>query len=209
MGLQQAAEEGGQATRKTFIKSHWEVLAAIDFTSIEVWTKTGLVTYYLLFGMELSTRRVHLATCTRALGDDFMKQIARNLTDPFNGFLKDKRYLLIDRDSNFRSAFRTTLENAGVKSVRLPARSPNLNSQIEPFHLSIKSECLERMIFFGEKSLRRAVAAYLHRYHKERNHQGLANLIIKPGDEVGRDEGDIQCRERLGGLLRYYYRDAA
>jgi transposase InsO family protein len=159
--------------------------------------------------MELSTRRVHLAACTRALGDDFMKQIARNLTDPFDGFLRDKRYLLMDRDSNFSSAFRATLKNADVESLRLPARSPDLNAQIERFHLSIKSECLERMILFGEKSLRRAVDAYLDHYHEERNHQGLDNLIIKPGDEVGRDEGEIQCRERLGGLLRYYYRGAA
>ena len=198
-----------QSTWKTFFKSHWDVLAAIDFTTIEVWTKGGLVTYYLLFAMELSTRRVHLAACTRTLGDDFMKQIARNLTDPFDGFLKDKKYVLMDRDSNFSSAFRACLKNAGVKSVRLPAKSPNLNSHLERFHLSIKSECLERMIFFGEKSLRRAVNAYLDHYHEERNHQGLGNQIIEPGDEVGRDEGDIQCRERLGGLLRYYYRDAA
>ena len=96
-----------------------------------------------------------------------------------------------------------------MESVRLPARSPDLNAQIEKFHLSIKSECLERMIFFGEKSLRRAVAAYLDHYHEERNHQGLGNLITRPGHEVGRSEGDVQCRERLGGLLRYYYRDAA
>ena len=91
--------------------------------------------------MELSTRGVHLAACTRTLGDDFMKQIARNLTDPFDGFLKDKKYLLIDRDSNFSSVFRASLKHAGVKSVRLPAKSPNLNSHLERFHLSIKSEC--------------------------------------------------------------------
>jgi transposase InsO family protein len=115
----------------------------------------------------------------------------------------------VDRDSNFSSAFRAILKNAGVESVRLPARSPDLNSQIERFHLSIKTECLERMIFFGDKSLRRAVDAYLDHYHEERNHQGLENQIIEPGDEVGRDEGEIRCRERLGGLLRYYYRDAA
>jgi putative transposase len=208
-GIEPSGDRKRQTTWKTFIKSHWDVLAAIDFTTIEVWTKGGLVAYYLLFVMELSTRRVHLAACTRALGDDFMKQIARNLTDPFDGFLRDKRYLLVDRDSNFSSAFRATLKNAGVESVRLPAKSPNLNSQIERFHLSIKSECLERMIFFGEKSLRRAVAAYLDHYHEERNHQGLDNQIIQAGNEVGRTEGDVACRERLGGLLRYYYRDAA
>ena len=128
------------------------MLAAIDFTTIEVWTKGGLATYYLLFVMDLSTRRVHLAACTTVLGDDFMKQIARNLTDPFDGFLKDKKYVLMDRDSNFRSAFRASLKNAGATSVRLPAKSPNLNSHLERFHLSIKSECLERMIFFGRHS---------------------------------------------------------
>ena len=65
------------------------------------------------------------------------------------------------------------------------------------------------MIFFGEKSLRNAVRQYLEHYHSERNHQSLENRIICPSDEVGRDEGEIQCRERLGGMLRYYYRDAA
>ena len=74
---------------------------------------------------------------------------------------------------------------------------------------SIKSEALNRMIFFGEKSLRRAVAAYLEHYHRERNHQGLGNQLIEAGDEPGSVAGKIECRKRLGGLLRYYYRDAA
>ena len=125
-------------------------------TTVEVWTKGGLVTFYLLFVMELATRRVHLAACTPSLGDDFMKQIARNLTDPFDGFLKDKRYVLIDRDANFSIAFRRILKQADVEPVRLPPRSPNLNSHLERFHLSLKSECLDKMIFFGERSLRNA-----------------------------------------------------
>jgi len=85
----------------------------------------------------------------------------------------------------------------------------NLNSHLERFHRSIKDEALDRMIFFGENSLRRAVTAYIEHYHRERNHQGLGNRIIEPGDEVGRGTGSIHCRERLGGLLQYYYRDAA
>jgi transposase InsO family protein len=178
------------------------VLAAIDFTTIEVWTKSGLVTYYLLFVMELATRRVHMAACTPTLGDDFMKQIARNLTDPFDGFLKDKRYILIDRDSNFSLTFRSILKDAGVEPVRLPKRSPDLNSHIERVHLSKNSEGLNRMIFLGEKMLRRAVSSYLDHYHRERNHQSLDNSIIVPGDEVGCSTGGVKCRERLGGLLR-------
>ena len=208
-GIEPAPDRKRQSTWKTFLKSHWDVLAAIDFTTVEIWTKGGLVTLYLLFVMELKTRRVHFAACTPNLGDDFMKQIARNLTDSFDGFLKDKKYVLMDRDTNFSSAFRAVLEGADVCPVRLPPRSPNLNSQLERFHLSIKSECLDRMIFFGEESLRRAVTDYLQHYHVERNHQGLGNEIIEPGHEDGAITGKIECRERLGGMLRYYYRVAA
>ena len=102
---------------KTFIQADWEVLAAVDFTTIEIWTPGGLVTYYLLFVMELKTRRLHLAACTPTLGDAYMKQIARNLTDPFDGFLKESKYILMNRDDNFSSAFRTILNEADVDPV--------------------------------------------------------------------------------------------
>ena len=160
-GIEPAPDRKRQTTWKTFIKSHWDVLAAIDFTTVEVWTKGGLVTYYLLFVMEVVTRRVHLAACSPTLGDPFMKQIARNLTDPTDGFLKDKRYVLMDRDTNFSDAFRLIVKDGEAGPVRLPARSPNLNSHLERFHLSLKSECLDRMIFFGERSLRNAIGQFL------------------------------------------------
>jgi transposase InsO family protein len=115
----------------------------------------------------------------------------------------------MDRDASFSTAFRTVLEEVGVEPVRLPAKSPNLNAHLERFHLSIKSECLSRMVFFGEQSLRRAVCAYLDHYHRERNHQSLGNRLIEPENNVGRIDGEIECRERLGGMLRYYYRAAA
>ena len=176
------------------------MLASIDFTAIEVWTTGGLVTFYLLFVMELATRRVQLAACTPSLGDPFMKQIVRNLTDSIGGFLKDKRYVLMDRDSNFSDAFRTILEYSDVEPVRLPARSPDLNSQIERFHLSLKQECLDRLNFFGERSLRNAVGEFLLHYHGERNHQGLGNKLIEPGREVGQHDGDVQCQNGLVGF---------
>ena len=138
-----------------------------------------------------------------------MEQVARNLTDGFDGFLQGPRYLLMDRDTKYCEAFRGILEQAGVNCVRLPARSPNLNAHIERFMRSIKKECLGRMIFFGEASLRRTVSDFLVHYHRERNHQGLDNAIIISGDEVGQEIGEIQSQERLGGMLRYYYREAA
>ena len=208
-GIEPAPDRKQKTTWKTFLKAHWDVLSAIDFTTVEVWTKGGLVTFYLLFVIELNTRCVHLAACTPSLGDDFMKQIARNLTDPFDGFLKDKRYVLIDRDANFSNAFRRTLKQADVEPVRLPPRSPNLNSHLERFHLSLKSECLDKMIFFGERSLQNACTEFLVHYHQERNHQGLDNKIIEPREEVGAITGTIECCERLGGIVKYYHRLAA
>ena len=84
-----------------------------------------------------------------------------------------------------------------------------VNAHLERFHRSLKEECLDRMIFFGENSLRRAIDAFLVHYHSERNHQGIGNRLIEPGKDVGRRVGDVVCRERLGGMLRYHYRRAA
>jgi transposase InsO family protein len=208
-GIEPAPERKRQTTWRTFLKAHWECLGAIDFTTIEVWTKRGLVTYYLLFVMRVASRRVHFAGCTVSPIASWMMQIGRNLTDPFDGFLLQARYLLMDRDSKYCPEFRKMLKEAGVNCLRLPPRSPNLTPHIERFMRSIKEECLERMIFFGEPSLGRAIEAFCQHYHRERNHQGLENRLIEPGAEVGREQGEVLCRERLGGLLRYYYRRAA
>jgi putative transposase len=184
-------------------------MASVDFTTVEVWTRGGLATFYLLFVMELATRRVHFAGCTTNPDGVWMKQITRNLVDCMDGFLNGKRYLIMDRDTKFSRAFRATLENEGVQSVVLPPRSPNLNAHLERFMKSIKTEALDKMIFFGENMLRNAVRQYLLHYHEERNHQGLDNRIIVPENNVGQLADEIECRQRLGGLLRYYHRKAA
>ena len=99
--------------------------------------------------------------------------------------------------------------NVGVKSVKLPPRSPNLNAHAERFVRTIKECCLERMILFGEESLRTAMHNFVAHYHTERNHQGLANRLISP--EAGHlgNAGMVQRRQRLGGMLNYYYSAAA
>ena len=176
---------------------------------VEVWAKVGLVTYYLLFVMELKTRCVHFAGCTHHSDEAWMTQIARNLTAAEDGFLNGKSYLLTNRDGAFRPAFRALLTTAGVEPVRLPPRSPNLNAWIEQFHRSIKEEYLEKMLFFNEDALRTATREYLLHDQGERNHQGLDNNILIASAEVGRSQGEVQCGDRLGGLLRYYHRAAA
>jgi putative transposase len=159
--------------------------------------------------MELASRRVHFAGCTANPDESWTCQAARNLTDAKDGFLRGKKHLLMDRDAKFPEAFRVTLEQAGVQAVRLPPRSPNLTPHIKRFMRSLKDECLHRMIFFGERAVQTAVAGFLAHYHTERNHQGLDNRLIEPGKEVGSTAGEVACRERLGGMLRYYHRKAA
>jgi putative transposase len=136
-------------------------------------------------------------------------QVGRNLTDAFSGFLRERRYLLMDRDSSFSAAFRGLLESAGVQPVLRPAQSPNCNAHLERFHGSFKREAADRMVALGEKHLRRVVDEYLVHYHRERNHPGLDGRIILPALEVGAVNGRVRRRQRLGGILNYYSREAA
>ncbi len=207
-GIEPALQRKRQPSWKLFIQAHWETLAAVDFTTIEVWTKGGLVTYYLHFVMELATRRVRFAGLTPSPKGAWMTQIARNLTDCQDGFLNGKQYLLLDRDAKFTESFVDILNQAGVNCLRLP-QSPNLNAHLERFMRSIKEEYLSRLIFIGETSLRRALTTYLEHYHAERNHQGLDNRLIEPQPGSPTVTGNIECRERLGGMLRFYHRKVA
>ena len=138
----------------------------------------------------------------------FMPQCARQLTDHFDGFLLSKRYLIHDRDSIFTEAFDAMLRDSGVEPVVLPLWSPNLHAHGERFVGSIREEVLSRMIFMGEASLCYALNQYLSHYHVERNHQGLDNQLIAPESEVGEQTGQVHRRERLCGMLSYYYREA-
>ena len=144
-GIEPAPSRRRATTWKTFLKAHWEVLAAVDFSTVEVWTKNGLITFYLLVVMELATRRVHFAGARVSPGDPWMKQMARNLTGADDGFLLGKRYLLMDRDTKFSEGFRNILRYTGVKAVRLPPHSPNLNSHLERFWRSLREKFLDRM----------------------------------------------------------------
>ena len=183
--------------------------AAADLFSVEIWSSSGLTRYYVLFFIRLSDWCVHIAGITPQPHAGWIKQVARNVTDPVDGFLLGIRYLIMDRDAIFTGEFRSFLRDQGVKAVRLPARSPNLNAYAERFVRTIKETCLNRMILFGEGSLRRAINEFAKYYHHERNHQGLGNRLIDPREEIGATDGAVECRERLGGLLRYYYRQAA
>ena len=169
----------------------------------------GLITYYVLFFIHIGSRKVHIAGITPHPNEAWMKQIARNVTMADWGFLEDCRYLIHDRDTKFCRSFRSIIASMGIKPIRLPPQSPKMNSYAERFVRSVKEECLRKLIFFGEESLSKALSEYLSHYHKERNHQGKDNLLLFPDPKLISNKGKIKRRDRLHGLLKYYFRTAA
>lgn len=164
------------------------------------------MTHYLLFVVSLVDRVVEILGVTSRPDEAWIVQLGRNLIDSETGALHAKKYLIIDRDAKYTEQFRRLLRDAGKQVIRLPPMSPDLNAYAERFVRSIKEECLDRMIFIGQGSLRRAVAQYMSHYHLERNHQGLENRLIQPYTvDVGGHEY-IHRRQRLGGMLNFYYR---
>jgi putative transposase len=209
-GILPAPERKTTTTWKEFIRTHMDVLVATDFFTAEVWTWSGLVTYDVLFFIHLSRRKVQVAGVTPHPNAAWMVQMARNMTMEEWGFLAPGQYLIHDRDGKYGPAFQQLIEAAGVERVPLPPRSPNLNAYAERWVRSVKEECLARMILFGEASLRHALTQYVEHFHHERNHQGRSNELLFPSPSQDQEcEGPMQCRERLGGLLKYYHRKAA
>jgi putative transposase len=209
-GLPPAPEQKKTTTWKAFIRTHMEVLVATDFFTAEVWTTAGLVTYYVLFFLHLASWKVHVAGMTPHPDERWMVQVARNVTMADWGFLVPGQYLLHDRDGKYCPAVQQLIDDAGVKRVVLPPRSPNLHAYAERWVRSIKEEALARLILCGERALLHALTEYVVHFHRERPHQGKGNVVLMPvAERSQRREGPIPCQERLGGLLKYYYRAAA
>ena len=209
-GMPPAPERKTTTTWKEFIRTHMDVLVATDFFTAEVWTLGGLVTYNVLFFIHLESREIHVAGVTPHPNEAWMVQVARNVAMEAWGFLSPGQYLIHDRDGKYCPAFQHIIDAAGVTRVPLPPRSPNLNAYAERWVRSIKEECLSRVILFGEASLRHTLTQYVEHFHHERNHQGKGNVLLFPAvsPDTAR-QGPMQCRERLGGLLKYYTREAA
>ncbi len=210
-GIPPAPERKRMTTWSDFIRAHMSVLAGTDFFTVEVLTLRGLVTYYVLFFIHLEGRRVEVAGITPQPNEAWIQQIARNVTMDEWGFLENCRYLIHDRDTKFTDSFRAIMKSSNVEPLKLPARSPNLNAHAERWVRSVKEEALSKLILFGEASLRRVLNEYPVHFHRERNHQGKGNVLLLPLNRQSAPGSDrsVRCRERLGGLLKYYHREAA
>jgi transposase InsO family protein len=193
---------------QVFLRAHWGAIRGADFFTTEVWTWRGLVTYYTVFVIDLASRRVQILGSTPFPNDLFMRQMVRTMTAAEGGLLVEHRLLICDRDTKWSAPVRARLAEAGIRVVQTPLQAPNANAYAERFVRSIKQECLNRVIPFGDRHLRRMIAEYIEHYHRERNHRGLANELI---EAVAREAGNLGCirrRQRLGGLLNYYSRAA-
>ena len=208
-GIAPAPERSRRIPWKTFLQAHWAGLAACDLFTVEVLTLAGLRRYLVFFVIALQSRRVTIAGIHPQPYGAWMEQMARNLTDPVEGCLRSARYLIHDRDPLYTQVFGEILEGGGVQAIRLPPKSPNLNAYAERFVRSIKEECLSRVVPLGEGHLRLLVREYVEHYHRERNHQGLDNQLLQRPPPPVSLAADVRRRERLGGLLNFYHREAA
>jgi len=211
-GIEPSPERNRKRTWAQFLKSHWETLYACDFFNVEVLGVFGPMRILVFFVMEVKSRVVHIAGVRGAPDGDWMKQMARNLLDPTDGFLRKATHLIHDRDPLYTQAWAALLQTDGVTGVPIPAQSPNCNPHAERFVKTVRTECLEHFVIFGERHLRHLIDQFMGHYITERHHQGIGSQIIRPRPSPSNDNATLDAigrRSRLGGLLNYYCREAA
>ena len=211
-GLDPAPVRKRRRTWKHFFASHLDTLHACDFFAVEALGAFCSVRLMVFFVIELRTRAAHIAGIRIDPDGAWMRQVARQLLDPTDGFLRYATYLIHDRDPLFTAAWTTLLESGGVSCVPIPARSPKCNPHAERFVKTGREECLDQLVTFGEKHLRHLLREFVAHYNEERHHQGLVRRLIRPGALPNNDNGladAIDRSSRLGGLLNFYRRAAA
>lgn len=201
----------GVGTWHEFVSRHAQSLWACDFFAKNVWTLYGRVQLFVLFFIHIGTRRVHIAGMTANPDRQWMMQQARNTALFFADQAEKPRYLIRDNDGKFVPEFDAVLQDEGVAVIRIPPHSPNMNAYAERWIGSLKAECLDNFIVFGEDHLRYILSEYVQWYHESRPHQGMGNVPLSgeglPEPAILSLE-DVVCEERLGGLLKTYRRAA-
>ena len=202
-GLPPAPRRDGPSW-KEFLTQQAAGIMACDFFCVEtVWLKT----LYVLFFIELSTRRVHLAGVTAHPDSAWVTQQARNLA--MEDRLAGTRFLIRDRDAKYSGPFDEVFRSEGVRVIRTPIRSPKANAFAERFVRTVRRECLDHILVFGERHLERILREYVRHYNKERPHRGLSLETPEPRSALERANGEVVRVDRLGGLINEYHRIAA
>ncbi|MBA3947681.1 MAG: transposase [Herpetosiphonaceae bacterium] len=190
---------------RTFLGHYHDQMLACDFFTVETaWLKT----IYILFFIELGSRRIHVAGCTAKPTGAWVAQQARHMSWKIQDGTVPVRFLIHDRDTKFLGAFATLFTSEGMKIVRTPVRAPNANAYAERWIRSIREECLDKVVILNERHLHRVLTAYVDYYNTARPHQGIAQRCPVPLENVPRD-GSIERRDILGGVIHDYQRRAA
>ena len=203
----------GEGTWDEFIRIHAKTLWATDFITKKVWTKCGLVDFFILFFIHIDSRKVHIVGITPNPDEPWMAQQARNMCMFFDDWSDQPEYIVCDRDTKYTKKFETILNSDGIELKKTSVRAPNQNAYAERFAQTLQIECLDHFVVLGEKHLQYLVREFESYYNDQRPHSSRGNLPLsmdKPPDEVEcLGPGDVVCRERLGGLLKHYERKAA
>jgi putative transposase len=198
--------ERGASSWRTFLNHYKDQMLACDFFTVET---VLLQTIYVLFFIELGTRRVHIAGCTKNPDSAWVAQQARNLAWNLPDREKPIRYLIRDRDSKFTNCFDTVFTSEGCKIVLTPPKAPRANCIAERWIRSVRNESLDHILIFNETHLMSVLREYTDYYNERRPHQGLEQRIPKMSILPSDDKGPVRCRNVLGGVIRDFYRRAA
>jgi transposase InsO family protein len=185
---------------REFLRQQASSTLACDFFTVETLT---LRRYYVLFFIELGSRRVHLAGCTTNPTGGWVTQQARNLS--FTGVLEQTRFLIHDRDSKFSHAFDEVFRSEGINVIRTPIRAPQANAYAERFIRTVRGECLDWLLIFGRRHLEHVLSIYVTHYNRDRPHRALA--LVPPEALSGGDPPvatTIERHDLLGGLIHEY-----
>lgn len=219
-GLNPAPQRTTDWSWKRFVTEKADALVATDFFTVDVWSWLGKRTYDVLFAIQVATRRVEILGITEHSNAEYMTQVARNATMEGTGWLKQVacRYLIHDRDAKFCGRWKEVLTAAGIETVPIPARSPNLNGFAERWVRSVKRECVRRLWFISYSGLCEVLSEYVRHYNTERPHQGKGNRPLPAASQaqapphksvVGFTADSIHSVTRCRGVIRHYERAAA
>jgi putative transposase len=202
----------GPGTWSEFIRQHATTQWACDFFSKKMWTCLGLTEMFAFVVMHIGSRRIHVVGMSAHPDAAWMAEQAGQLVHFFEQQPEKPRYLIRDLDGKFTTEFDAQLEGAGMEIVRVGPRAPNLNAFSERWLGSIRRECLDHFIVFGEAHLRYLTEEYVEFRNTVRPHQGVGNKPLGWSDTFESDESvprdEVICDERLGGVLRHYRRAA-
>ena len=201
-----APDRGKQGSSwRTFLSHYKSEIVACDFFTVETaWLKT----LYVLFFIELGSRRVHLADCTAHPTSAWVTQQARQFSWQVHDGRLPVRFLIHDRDTTFPAAFDTVFTSENVTIIRSPVRAPNANAFAERWVRSVREECLDKLIILNERHLQRVLTTYVDYFNHARPHQGIGQQCPIPLERAAGDD-PIERRDVLGGVLHDYYRRAA